>query len=115
MPRRKKQPQIQDIAPLMPIEESWWSIYLKDILGLIKTAEAMGKQVVIDTETEETLKDPLFTKYLKYGPGKAGGPSTISEFLSLPPDQRKFYLNIYKDWKQVVKREGIDKKLLTME
>lgn len=88
---------------------------MKNILGLTKTAEAMGKQVVIDTETEEVLRDPLFQKYLKYGPGKTGGPSTISEFLSLPRDQRKFYLDIYKDWKQVVKKEGIDKKLLTME
>jgi hypothetical protein len=81
----------------------------------VETVKLSGKQVAILPvgELVETLKDPLFDKYLKYGPGKYGrGPSTIQEFLELPEEEQAFYIRVFKRWKQEIKSSGLDKKLL---
>jgi len=69
--------------------------------------------LVIDMEW--ALRDPLFPAFLTYGPGKTkSGPSTISEFMKLTPSQKRFYLDVFKEWRKIVRQKGIDKILLRM-
>ena len=58
------------------------------------------------------IKDPLFDTFLKFGPGRTGiGPKTVSDFLSLSPKDKKFYAEVFKNWKKVVKQKGLADKL----
>jgi hypothetical protein len=67
------------------------------------------KTVATASEWElQIIKDPLFEKFLKYGPGRSGiGPKTTSQFLSLPESDRRFYAKVFENWKKIVKERKI--------
>ena len=114
MGRRKKSERASVDALVLPGED-YWSAFLK-AMGLTPSVNliiARGKSELSE-EVRAALSDPLFASYLKYGPGKTGGPSTVAEFMQLSPEQQRWYLNLFRTWKKIVKRDGIDKTLLKM-
>jgi len=115
MPRRKSVPVATE-TPLQ-LEGDWWTRFLIEMGYMREPGSTFRPSASSATseEVQEALKDRLFEKYLQFGPGKAGGPATIADFLQLNPDQQKWYVDVFKTWKQVVKRDGIDKILLKME
>jgi len=67
------------------------------------------KTVATASEWElQIIKDPLFDKFLRYGPGRSGiGPKTVAQFLSLPESDKRFYANVFERWKRILKEEKI--------
>jgi len=115
MPRRKSDPISQE--GYASNNEDWWLATLKNIYGLdVKRLQTSGYETVRTEEGTfnvskwelQTIKDPLFEKFLRYGPGRTNiGPKTISAFLSLPENEKKFYIEVFKEWKQVIKEKNL--------
>jgi hypothetical protein len=107
MPRRK-----QEVQPVTATDSDPWQAYLEamHLTGGITVVTQAGKaETFAASEWElQIIKDPLFDKFLRYGPGKTRiGPKTVGEFLSLPPDNKKFYAQVFKEWKKVIKERKI--------
>jgi len=91
----------------------YWTIALTK-LGLLSpiTTEATLTSAITETAPGkwelQLLKDPLFEKFLRYGPGKSGiGPKTIGAFLELPEEEKRFYAKVFQEWKKVIKERNI--------
>ena len=111
MTRKKR---TETLTPLVPSED-YWTEFLKSMGFTTEYLALTAKSTAVaDEEIQNALKDPLFEKYLRFGPGKTGGPATVSEFLQLTLDQQKWYVNLFKTWKKIVKRDKIDKILMRM-
>jgi len=55
------------------------------------------------------IRDPDFEKFLRYGPGRTGiGPKTVADFLALPEDRKRFFVDVFRQWKKIIKEKGID-------
>lgn len=58
------------------------------------------------------VRDPFFDIFLKTGPGKTGiGPKTVGDFLALPENDKKFYAEVFKNWKKTIREKGLAEKL----
>ncbi|MEM3725125.1 MAG: hypothetical protein QW209_06390 [Nitrososphaerota archaeon] len=80
----------------------------------VELVQISGQNIAVlpsGVDVTETLKDPLFDKFLKLGPGKYKGPSTIADFLNLPPEQQQWYVDVFKQWKKIIKKQGLEKEL----
>lgn len=116
MPRRKIETQTEKENRTQPKKENptttYWETALQK-LGLLSpiTTEATltsATQIGITGWELQIIKDPLFDKFLRYGPGRSGiGPKTVGEFLELPEEDKKFYAKVFQEWKKVIKERNI--------
>lgn len=108
MPKRKFETETRTSST-----SDYWTDALSK-LGLLSPIITEA-ETQISTTTGQTgwemkvISDPLFEKFLRYGPGKAGGgPSTIAAFLNLPEEDKRFYARIFQTWKKIVKEKGVN-------
>jgi hypothetical protein len=93
---------------------SLWQLFLEHKFGVQSMAKgtsvpALATAGALSGWEMELIRDPLFEKFLKYGPGRTGlGPKTVADFLALPSEQKAFYARVFKSWKQIVRQRGID-------
>jgi hypothetical protein len=91
-------------TPIAP-DETYWLNFIQHMFGNLGS---IAKMAEASPEDLQVLKDPLFEKFLRYGPGKSGiGPKTISEFLSLSEKDKRFYATVFREWKKVIKERKI--------
>ncbi|MEM1551586.1 MAG: hypothetical protein QXH03_02815 [Candidatus Bathyarchaeia archaeon] len=113
MPRRRKSLiAYTNSQPPTAEDPNWWLEFLAH-KGLLHQTTAAGSHIlVVEPEVEQALQDPMFQKFLEYGPGKTGGPATVADFLRLPLDQKKFYIEVFKNWKKVIREKKVNLELL---
>jgi len=97
---RRRQQEAQPVADADP-----WRSFLEAIhlVGGTSSAEPESSGWEL-----QLVRDPLFEKFLRYGPGRSGvGPKTAAEFLSLPESDKRFYARVFEEWKRVVRERRI--------
>jgi len=108
MPRRKK--SVMDATPIGMNNYGYWNEVLIKLgykLPYLQSTEVFVQQTSTAWELE-VIKDPLFEKFLRYGPGRSNiGPKSISEFLELPESDKKFFVQVFNEWKKVIKEKNI--------
>jgi len=102
-------------SPLSALDvASLWQLFLEHKFGVQSMARGTSVPTLATAGAlsgweMELIRDPLFEKFLKYGPGRTGlGPKTVADFLALPSEQKAFYARVFKSWKQIVRQKGID-------
>jgi hypothetical protein len=89
-----------------PVEEDLdpWSAFLK---AMHLTGGSKSEATASEWELQ-VIRDPLFDKFLRYGPGRSNiGPKTVGQFLSLPDSDKRFYAKVFENWKKVIKERNI--------
>ncbi len=115
MPRKSQTANASATATI-----DYWEDALKK-LGLLSPITAEVTQYTASTaeigaEELKVIRDPLFDVFLRFGPGKTGsGPKTVGEFLALPPQDKKFYIEVFRNWKAVIREKRLEGNIRELE